>query len=331
MTKGRAAAPADRPPGQHPYWPHFGKERICGSKSICVCTSDHHDTNVSASHEGTYYRYCNASCNSAANWHEVKFMNAYLNFDFSLAFDAAGEARFGFRYVDSSGADHLAYGQCAGDCTQSVSLLSLRSLGYEGALSLAVDPASGHPRLAFYEGSHSPAAAGDNELLYAWCDSANCGDATTATWYLASAGLGQHYGYQPDLKLDGAGQPHVAYRIDDSASPSPSGLGYGVCTAGCETSSPTWSHTLVETADYLEQIYPMSPAPGCSSSVWQYDGLTPSLVLDGTAPRIVYAAQHVSSGSCPIRIDAVLVRFAADGAGSWPGVRPSIWLPLLSR
>jgi hypothetical protein len=130
--------------------------------------------------------------------------------------------------------------------------------------------------------------------------------------------------------MDAQGYPHLAYRVED-ISGKIYGLAYGVCTAGCETTSPTWAHELVESPHDLEASDPIAPQPGCQS-VWLYDGLNPSLALQGTAPCIAYGASHSQGGACSVHTDVELVRFALGGSGGpAPIGHPAVWLPMLKR
>lgn len=281
-------------------------------------------TDTATNHSGTYYAYCDAGCTQVANWYEVHISTTYLRYDFSLAFDAAGEPRFGFYSYNT-----VRYEQCTGDCslTSSWSTRALWPIGGAGSLSFALDPA-GHPRLAYYQGSNSPALPNDNQLIYGWCDAADCG-AATATWGKQVVGLPANFGLQVDLKVDGQGHPQMAYNIDDVSS-STYGLGYTLCSANCQTSSPTWTAEVVETPGYLDAIMPVSPYTGCTSH-WLDDGQNPSLALSGTSPRIAYSAAHYQG--CPGNVfsDVDLDRFALRGAGITPSLPPKIWLPALMR
>jgi hypothetical protein len=278
-------------------------------------------TDTAPGHTGTYYTYCDASCRTVGNWHEVQIDTNYLLYDFSLAFNAAGQPRLAFRANDA-----VWYAECNGNCAQASAwnMVATYAFGDEGALALALDSV-GRPRMALYQGSAGYPEA-DNTLYYAWCNSV-CLDQNS--WNSSDVGLPAHEGLDVDLALDSLNRPRLVYFVDDLAG-SNYGLGYGYCTGNCETSTPGWVHQLVETPDDLDASDPVPPAQGCSLSSWLNIGRYPALALAGEDPRIVYNAEHVQGGTCSIHTDVKLVRLAlAGGGGGSP--RPRAYLPLLRR
>ncbi len=275
----------------------------------------YHDTGVN--HTGTYYDYCDASCTSANQWHEVQISTDYLTYDYSLAFDTSGGAHIAYRDAIAY-PDRLGYIQCTTACTKAASwtstvLLNKPAWGY--AFSLRLD-AQDQPRLALYFGDLGSGDPHNDLLSYWWCNS-NC--AQTANWFYYSLGLPAKYGEEVDLALDAQGLPHLAYYVDAIVNGSSvNGIGYAACTANCESANSNWQTQFVETTNDLDTSDPVPLVSGCTLSYWLEDH-SPSLVLDsGGNPRIGYTALHYQGGKCTIHEDIRLNRFTLAGSSTPP-------------
>src|SRR5690606_37251890 len=114
-------------------------------------------------------------------------------------------------------------------------------------------------------------------LWYGWCDQA-CTD--PASWQRYLVGLNTNNGQEPDLELDAAGRPRIAYALYDQA-----GLGYGWCDSACETTAGQWQHRTVESGEDLAALWPVAHPPHCDGGFWQ--GLTPTLALDKSGNALI--------------------------------------------
>jgi hypothetical protein len=135
----------------------------------------------------------------------------------------------------------------------------------------------GRPRVAFYQGA---LAGGQGErLFYIWC---NGGCLDGGNWAGSNLGLAQRDGQGLDLALDTAGRPRLAYALYNAG-----GLGYSWCDSNCEAPDAVWQHRVVESRANLLAAWSVAYPPHCNAGLW--DGLTPSLALDGDGqPRIAY-------------------------------------------
>jgi hypothetical protein len=287
------------------------------------------DTDVINDHEGTFYAYCDASCTSAANWHEAQISTTYMLYDFSLAFTPTGAARLAFRHAGMD--DTVAYAECSASCQDpdnwnDVTLVEV--LGAYGAFSLDLDP-QGRPRLAVYSG-YFDASSPDNDLLwYGWCNS-NC--LAAASWSFDYVGLPANYGKGVELVVDAQDRLHLAYLVED-IDQSIYGLGYTLCTANCTGTAPVWEDSFVETDATLAASNPIDVAPGCSISGWLDVGKEPSLAVDALGqPRFGFTAVHYQGGTCSIREDIRLVRYG-QAAGSTPPIDlpNKVYVPMTTK
>jgi hypothetical protein len=153
-----------------------------------------------------------------------------------------------------------------------------RGNGFEFSYDVEIN-ADGDPRIAFYEAAHIN--GGGNRLAYAWCHD-NCTQGTN--WQRSYLGLEVLEGQEPDLELDAAGRPHIAYALYTGG-----GLGYSVCSAACEGTGAVWKHEVVENRTKLAQDWTATLPLICSSGIW--DAVSPTLSLDGKGnPHIAYDA-----------------------------------------
>ena len=242
-------------------------------------------------HYGTYYRFCDQNCSDVGNWGEVRITKdngnsgPYRDEDYFypvLTFSPSGQPRVVADGVTLQDEFFLFYLACDGGCDnvanwQSAPLFP-RGNGVEFSYDVEIN-AQGDPRIAYYEGAH--VGGGGNVLNYAWC---NDGCTNPANWQRAQLGLAVLDGQEPDLELDGAGRPHIAYALYKDG-----GLGYSTCSSACESSGAQWRHQVLESRTQLAQAVSVALPLICSGGIW--DGLTPSLSLDGGGnPHIAYDA-----------------------------------------
>jgi hypothetical protein len=244
-------------------------------------------------HYGTFYTFCDANCTNPANWGEVRLnkdnngSGPYRDEDLfspALAFSPTGQPRIVADGVTMQDEFFLYYVACDAGCDQRENWQSAplfpRGNGFEFSFDLEIN-ANGDPRIAWYEGAH--VGGGGNVLNYVWCN-----DACTqpGNWSRHVLGLPVLEGQEPDLELDGAGRPHIAYALYKDG-----GLGYSVCTATCEGSNGQWQHKVLESRTQIAQSTSVALPLICSGGIW--DGLTPTLALDGAGnPYIAYDATH---------------------------------------
>ena len=265
---------------------------------------------------GTTYATCEGDCTQTVNWHALgMFGSGSLERGFSLAFGADGLPRVAFTSGDlgtgcTPGSNTLIYMACSGACDTLTGTnwfyLPMFCQGDSDDYDLALDPATGHPRLALYD-DYTGNGAVPSDLTYAFCDA----DCTTAlgSWTQAGLGLGGHQGEGGvALALTAQGEPRIAYdQYDD-------GLGYAVCTGGCATTHQSWSAQTVESTDTMAATDPPPAPTGCSTnpqSYW-YPGGKPQLWLDPAgAPSFAYEVYNLQScnGGSPTH-GPELVRFA---------------------
>lgn len=248
-------------------------------------------------HFGTFYTFCDEACNDANNWQEVRInkdnggVGPYRDEDLfypALTFTPAGQPRVLADGVTMQDEFFLLYVACDTGCDQAANWQSAplfpRGSGFEFSYDIAIT-ADGKPRIAYYEGAH--VNGGGNVLWYGWCHD-NC--TNSGNWERHQLGLPVLEGQEPDLELDSAGRPHIAYALYKDG-----GLGYSVCSSACESSGAQWKHQVVETRTQMAQTFSAALPTHCSSGIWNV--LTPSLALDGSdKPHVAFDATY--HGKC---------------------------------
>ncbi|MCC6454114.1 MAG: hypothetical protein IT328_04175 [Caldilineaceae bacterium] len=246
-----------------------------------------------STHYGTYYIFCDERCTDASQWREVRInkdngnVGPYRDEDLfhpALTFSPSGQPRVVADGVSMQDEFFLYYVACDTGCDQVGNWQSAplfpRGNGFEFSYDVEIN-ADGGPRIAFYEGAH--VNGGGNRLSYAWCND-NCTQG--ANWQRSELGLETLEGQEPDLELDAAGRPHIAYALYRGG-----GLGYSVCSAACEGAGAQWQHQVVENRTKLQEDWSVPLPLICSGGLW--DGLTPVLSLDGNGnPHIAYDVTH---------------------------------------
>jgi hypothetical protein len=188
-------------------------------------------------HLGTYYAFCDDQCTDPANWFETRINKdngnqgpfRYEKFSYlALAFTPNGQPRIVADGVSLQDEFYIYYLACDGGCEATNSWYSVplmeRGSGVDVSYDIALD-GQGRPRVALYQGA---LLGGQGErLFYAWC---NSGCDNDGNWQGSDLGLAQKDGQGPDLVLDSAGRPRLAYGLYNAG-----GLGYSWCDANCET------------------------------------------------------------------------------------------------
>jgi len=232
-------------------------------------------------HLGTFYAYCDIDCHTSSNWFETKINQdtgdqgpyRYEKFSYpALAFTPQGQPRIAADGVSLQDEFYLYYLACDANCEAATSWTGIplveRGSGAHVSCDIELD-ALGRPRIAFYQGA---LLEGQGErLYYTWCNS-DC--MTAQNWQGSDLGLSQNDGQGPDLVLDATGQPRLAYALYHTG-----GVGYSWCDSNCETAEALWQHQVVESRADLLAAWPVAYPPHCDGGLW--DGLTPSLALDG--------------------------------------------------
>ena len=249
------------------------------------------NTWITPDHVGTFYAFCNQACTQAENWSETRINqdngnhSRFEKFLYpSLAFTRAGQPRVVADGTSMQDEFFLYYLACDAGCDNIAGWqrapLFERGSGPNIAYDVEID-AAGHPRVVFYQGALLE-AKGDR-LSYAWCNG-NCLDA--GGWQRVELGLAAGDGQDPDLELDAAGRPRIAYALSSAG-----GLGYAQCSARCEEAGAAWQFEVVETHTDLANAWTVPIPPHCDGGIW--GGLTPSLSLtaNGT-PRMAYDATY---------------------------------------
>jgi hypothetical protein len=323
-TVTTVATPAQFDPDAEGQSQFFALDRLDRPRFI------YHD--LLASPSAYYYAYCDTGCSNAANWSRVA-LNAQVYGSVWLAFTPANQPRVG--YYTASGSfsapDHLTYIECNAACEQAANwsapvelfpIVSNYFYSLGSAYAFHLDN-NGQPRLVYYSGTLASGNPDNNTLFYAWCHS---GCTSAANWERSAVGVPPSNGDGPDLAFDHADRPHIIYHNDQDATPGYS-LGYGTCSANCETTSPAWQQSyLVDPA-----TFPLPQLPCLLKLNFWYIKTSNALALDSADnPQVVYAATNL----CDFGNDTVQeIRLAGfsmpDASGSPDGAK--VYLPLIVR
>ncbi len=240
-------------------------------------------------HMGLFYLQCNDRCDDAAQWRET-LITVATRYEVErvaqpvLAFGPDGQPRVASAQFFPLGSQPavLMYLACDDACDRTESwgraALMERGGGAEPSVDIAVDR-DGHPRIAFFQ--EAMLGGQGKRLFYLACDD-GCLD--PARWTSVDLGLGEFNGQEPDLALDTAGRPRIAYSDWDHG-----GIGYAWCDSGCAGGSANWHHRLVDDRDAMYRAWPVAYPLNCTGGLW--NTLTPTLSLP-------------ASGSAQIAFDA---------------------------
>jgi hypothetical protein len=244
-------------------------------------------------HLGTFYAFCDTNCTDIANWYETKINKdtgeqgpyRYEKFSYPvLAFTPQGQPRIATDGISLQDEFYLYYLACDSNCEVETNWTSTPLYARGGGPYVSYDIESdsqGRPRIAFYQ--EALLEGQGKRLFYVWCN-VNC--VAGENWQSIDLGLGQLNGQGPDLVLDATDQPHLAYARYDMG-----GVGYSRCSGTCDTPDALWQHEIVETRSDLMAASSVAYPINCQDGLW--DGLTPSLALDGSGTvRLAYDATY---------------------------------------
>jgi hypothetical protein len=240
-------------------------------------------------HVGTYYAYCDNDCLDPYQWYETKInkdngnQGPFRDEDFNypvLAFTPQGQPRVVTNGISMQDEYYLFYLACDNNCDLPTSWHSVQlyepGSGPNVSYDLEID-AQGRPCVAFYEGAKLN-GLGDR-LFYAWCNNACL---NSNNWQRSDLGLADDDGRGPDLELNAAGKPRIAYALYHAG-----GLGYSWCNNNCEFTNAPWQHQVTETRNDLYADWPVVYPQHCDGGLW--DGIAPALALDSAGnPHIAY-------------------------------------------
>lgn len=250
---------------------------------------------IEPDHIGFYYMECDSGCATASNWRETKISRAtqydYEIFKYpALSFTSSGQPRvlasvYALNDDGSEAPKGLYYYGCDSVCNQMANWDRIYLFNHgSGAYPLPMWDldldTSGNPHLALFTGGGADEGI-DYQLIYFAC-SGNCMD--VEGWRGSVLTMPLHDGQGPDIELDAANNPRIAFMQDNGD------LGYAWCDQSCALMPDHWQVTTIETTEAQEADYPQALPPHCDQPLWQ--GLTPTLVLDSAGnPRIAHDVQ----------------------------------------
>jgi hypothetical protein len=256
---------------------------------------------------GASYGECSANCTQSASWAWVQFDSGVSQP--ALAATSTGKPRIIFK---NRNAAVLEYTECDTSCTQAGQWSAALPLYYASSENWAFRlDAQDRPRIAWNQGHTAIAGQemNDEKIFYGWCD-ANCTMVTS--WSAFDVGLAAGPGQESlGLTLDSTGAPLISF--DDSLMGF--ALALRACTAGCNTSSATWSSVDLESSDQLTASDPPL-LPVCNQNVtpkahW-YPGHSSSVVINTVqgAVQIAHIAETLQQcGNGTVVSGPTLTRF----------------------
>ncbi|PXA97853.1 hypothetical protein DMC47_11935 [Nostoc sp. 3335mG] len=263
-----------------------------GNPRFIVADSNYH---IEPDHYGGFYMSCDRDCSKARNWTETNLANqsGYSTESFSypvLALGPDGSAHviagvYAFETDGTDLEDGLYYYECPDACEERHNWQRTRVIG-QGSGSYpnptwSMDVTEdGHPRVALFTGYGVDIEGLDQQLLYIYCD-ADCTAADGVNWFGYPIGVGDGIGESPDIALDSAGVPHIAFTTDSFE------LGYVYCTNACEVSEDAaWNLDFAERSATAAADRPTALPYTCDGEVW--NGMAPRLALVADHPMIAY-------------------------------------------
>jgi hypothetical protein len=242
---------------------------------------------------GGYYATCDTSCTTEGSWlvtrftHEEQSPFRYESIEFpSLTFTRDGRPRVLTRLSplerspeDPSTSDAgIYYYECDGGCDNDANWervkVTDRGYGPYPAWDIEID-AQDRPRAAFFRYDATDGTA--KRLFYMACEG---GCLNRGAWNVIDIGLPYGAGEGVDIELDAAGNPRLAF-LDGGDN-----LGYAWCDGACTTAA-SWKNAYADTAQLMEQEYPVARPITCNAGLW--DNYSPSLSLDAQGnPRIAF-------------------------------------------
>ncbi len=247
---------------------------------------------IEPDHIGFYYMRCESGCANVSNWVSTNigrtFPYDYETFAYaSLDFTSTGNPRlfarvFALNDDGSDAPEGLYYYACDTGC-DTMTNWDRTLLFYPGsgsyplpAWDMEID-SDNNPHVVFFTGGGADSGI-DYQLVYITCPGNCLGD---NSWSGTVLGLPLYDGQGPDIELNAANDPRVAFVYENGD------LGYAWCNNGCEASHTAWQAVVVEATDEQEADNPQALPPNCDQDLWQ--GLTPTLALDTAGnPRIAH-------------------------------------------
>lgn len=250
---------------------------------------------VEPDHYGGFYLSCDGDCTNSSSWTETNLANqvGYNSESFSypvLALSPGGGARviasvYAFDEKGNDLEDGLYYYECDESCQSRANwkrtrVISQGNGSYPNPTWSMEVTSDGRPRVALFTGYGADIEGLDRKLLYIYCDD-DCTKPEGENWFGYPLGLGDSIGESPDIKLDAAGLPHIAFTTKNFE------IGYASCTAGCEDSnSASWTSDFAERSAAAAADRPTAIPYTCDGEIWS--GMEPSLTLVADMPVIGY-------------------------------------------
>jgi len=237
---------------------------------------------IEPDHYGAFYMSCDEACTDPRNWTETNLANqrGYTTEQFTrpvLTIGPDGSAHvlawvYAFDPDGTDLPDDIYYYECAADCADRanwgrVSLINAGGGSYPSPTwDLAIDP-DGRPRAAVFVGGGAEIEGIDYSLVYLWCDAACTGDTGWAGAVIYDGGFGE----APDLAIDAAGRPRVAFLTDDGRPV------VAACDADCETDESVWNGVIFEEEADMAADRPTAIPFTCDGELW--NAMSPRLAL----------------------------------------------------
>ncbi|HEY0853523.1 MAG TPA: hypothetical protein VGD86_01730 [Devosia sp.] len=250
---------------------------------------------VEPDHYGAFYMTCLEDCSRAGNWIETDLAGhvpeRYLTEQFdqtALAVTPDGQLRviasvYPFDEAGNQLQQGLWYLQCDADCIDKANwsrarVIDTGSGSYPNPTWDIEVLDDGRPRIAFFAGQAMEQTDLDNQLIYMWCDAADCADEDA--WNGNIVGWQKGAGESPDLEINGRGQPRIGV-LSINAD-----LAVVSCEDKCETSEGKWDAAYVEETTAAAADRPTAIPFHCDGEIWQ--GFMPRLALVGDTPWFAY-------------------------------------------
>jgi hypothetical protein len=274
---------------------------------------------------------CDTSCTNAAHWTQTRITREYsngsrLNYEIfsypSLTFTSAGQPRivdtvFAINEDGSDAPDGVYYFACDAQCDnranwQRVYLFNIGSGSWPlPTWDMELDAAN-NPQIAFFTGGGAEDTI-DYQLIYLACSS-NCLNAQR--WRGTTVGLPVSHGRFPDIEIDCANHPRIAYTTYHGD------LGYAWCNAACDGAASSWQTQTIETVAAMHAVHPQALPPQCDQPLWY--GITPTLALDTAGnPRIAHDV--VVDGRCTYHDPTDPTKTYVRYERAWSGVRWNVF------
>jgi hypothetical protein len=239
---------------------------------------------------GLIYESCASNCANASSWQQTLLLGPAPGhtlgvFSVALTMDAQGRPRLlysvnSFPTGMTAGTNFtLGFITCDQGCTSASSWtnapLASGKAGY-GIPQLAVDAQGRLRGLALMTNGSGP-----DGIAYGWCDT-NCSSAQS--WHSIPGPAGIALAGN-NLALDGQGNPHVVSEGPGTMQ----GTRYTWCSAGCNSTSPTWQQMALLDAD-MDAVDPVT-----ASSQLRWTTSHPPRIAIGQSGRVAIISDGARS------------------------------------